>query len=148
MGHIEFNNFDQVYEFNFSKEMLKDKIVEQYTYDVGLLSKNLGRTLIENPEVNRKYRISTAEWLDRRSWDSYKAEIRHSLTDTTDVLIAKHHSRKSIYIRLIIEGDERTSRLRIINVTARRRREFEKPPEFYKDELIKKIENKFVGRVN
>ena len=148
LGHIEFNDFDRTYKFNFSKDKLKDKIVEQYSYDVGLLSKNLGRVLIENPEVNKKYRLSTTEWLDKGNWDKYKVEIRESIKDTTDIQIVKHHSRKSIHIRLIIDGDEKTSRLRIINVTADRRREFNKPRDFYKNKLTKKIEDKFIERLN
>jgi len=96
LGHLEFNDLDKTYEFNLSKERLKDEIVERYTYDVGLLSKNFGRTLIENPEVNKKYRISIHEWLDKSNWDKYKTEIRQSMGDTTDVEIVKHHSQKSI----------------------------------------------------
>lgn len=148
LGHIEFKDFDRTYKFNFSKDKLKDKIVEQYSYDVGLISKNLGRVLIENPEVNKKYRLSTSEWLDKSNWDKYKMEIKESITDTTDIQIVKHHSRKSIHLRLTIDGNEETSRLRIINVTADRRREFNKPRDFYKDKLTKKIENKFIERLN
>ncbi len=148
LGHLEYPDFDKTYEFNFSKEMLKDKIIEQYSYDVGLLSKNLGRTLIENPEVNKKYRLSTNEWLDKTNWDKYKDEIRKSLKDTVDIHIVKHHSRKSIYIKLIIDGDEHKSKLRIINVTADRRREFTKPNDLYKEKVVKRIESKFIEDLN
>jgi hypothetical protein len=142
LGHLEYPDFDKTYEFNFSKEMLKDKIIDQYSYDVGLLSKNLGRTLIENPEVDKKYR------LDKTNWDNYKDEIRKSLKDTVDIHIVKHHSRKSIYLKLIIDGDEHKAKLRIINVTADRRRECTKPKDFYKEKIVKRIESKFIEDLN
>lgn len=148
LGHLEYKDFDKSYEFSFSKEVLKDKIVEEYSYDVELLSKNFGRTLIENPEVNEKYRRSTDEWLDKTNWDKYKDEIRRTLKDTVNILIFKHHSRESISLKLIIEGDEHRSRLRIINFTADRRREFTKPKEFYREKLIKRIESKFIDDLN
>jgi hypothetical protein len=148
LGLVEFSDFDRTYEFNFSKNKLKDKIVDQYSYDIGLLSKNLGRTLIESPGINIKYRISITEWLDKENWDEYRTEIRQSITDTTDILIVKQHSRKSIQVRLIIDGDERTSKLRVINVTARRRREFREPPDYYKYKITKKLEKKFIEKLN
>jgi len=147
LGHLEFDDVDKTYEFNFSKEKLKDKVVDLYSYDVGILSKNLGRTLIENPEVNKKYRRSTTEWLDRKTWDEHKVAIRQSLTDTTDIRIVKHHSPKSIRIRVIISGNENNSKLRVINISADRKRQFSKSRDYYKVKLIRKIENKFVDRL-
>lgn len=148
LGHLEFNDFDKTYEFNISKERLKDKIVDRYTYDVGLLSKNFDKTLIENPEVNKKYRISLNEWLDKSNWDKYKTEIRQSIGDTTYIHIVKHHSRKSIRIRLILAGDDDRSSLRIINLTADRRKEFAKSRDFHRDKLTKKVEKKFINQIN
>ena len=148
LGHLEFDDLDRTYTFNLSKERLKDRIVEQYSYDVGYLSKNFGKTLIENPNVNKKYRISTDEWLDKKNWDKYKTEIRQSIGDTTDIHIVKHHSRKTIQIGAIITGDNTRSALRIINLTADKRREFSKSREFYRDKFIKKIENKLIRRIN
>ena len=148
LGYLEFSDLDRTYEFDLPKEELKDMIVEEYSYDMGLLCKNLGRTLIEDPEVNSKYRISTEEWLDKGNWEQHKAEIRRSMGDTTDIHIVKHHSRKAIKFRLIMAGDTERSSLRVIRLTAVRRRKFSKSPEYHREKLIGKVERKFIRKLD
>jgi soluble P-type ATPase len=79
---LKFTNFEKTYEFDFSKEELKNQIVEAYTYDKSLLLKNLGLTLIQNEKVNSEYRQNVDIWLDKKNWDEVKSEIRSNTTDS------------------------------------------------------------------
>ena len=73
---LTFSDYQKTYKYNFSKEELKNRIIEAYSYDESLLLKNLGKTLIENEEVNKKYRTSIDLWLDKSNWDNFKSQIR------------------------------------------------------------------------
>lgn len=53
---LKFANYEKTYEFDFSKEELKNRIVEAYTYDKNLLLKNFRLTLIESEVINSEYR--------------------------------------------------------------------------------------------
>ena len=63
---LNFPGFTKTYKFSFSKEELKNRIVEAYTYDESLLLKNFGLTLIENEEVDAQYRQSIEMWLEKK----------------------------------------------------------------------------------
>ncbi len=60
---LKFTDYEKTYEFDFSKEELKNRIVEAYTDDKSLLLKNFGLTLIQNETVNSKYRKSNNVWV-------------------------------------------------------------------------------------
>ena len=145
---LKFTDYDKTYEFGFSKEELKNRIVEAYTYDKSLLLKNFGLTLIESEAVNSEYRKSINVWLDKQNWDDVKSEIRNNTADTLDLLIGKHHSRKQINLLAIIDGDNDKSRLTIINIEYQRRRACEKDKDFYKLRIANKIDKKLIEKLN
>ncbi len=144
---LKLTDFEKTYEFDISKEELKNKIVEAYTYDKSLLLKNFGLTLIENEKVNSEYRQSVEIWLDRGSWDDVKSEIRSNTTDTFNLLIGKHHSRKQIKLIAIIKGENNKSSLTIKNIEYKLRKACEKDKEYYRIRILNKIENKLIEQL-
>lgn len=144
---LKFTDFERTYEFEFSKEELKNQIVEAYTYDKSLLLKNFGLTLIENEEVNAEYRQSVDIWLDKRNWDEVKSEIRSNTGDTLNLLIRKHHSRKQIKLTAIIDGDNDRSSLTINNIEYKRRKACDKDKEYYRIRISNKIEKKLIKKL-
>ena len=144
---LRFDKYQNSYTFNFSKDALKTKIVEAYSYNENLLLKNLGKTLIENEQVNTKYRTSTENWLDRKSWDKFKEQIRKETSDTLNLVIGKHHRRKTITFKVIINGNDKNSELTISDVEYQRKKACEKDISFYQDVIQRKIEQKFINRI-
>ena len=144
---LNFTDYEKTYEFDFSKEELKNRIVEAYTYDKSLLLKNFGLTLIECKAVNSEYRQSVDVWLDKKNWDNVKSEIRNNTADTLNLLIGKHHSRKQIKLLAIIDGDNDKSRLTIMNIEYQRRRACEKDKDFYKLKISSKIDKKLIEKI-
>lgn len=144
---LKFNNYEKAYEFDFSKQELKNRIVEAYTYDKGLFLKNFGLVLIEGEEVNSEYRQSIEIWLDKKKWDNVKSEIRNYTADTLNLLIGKHNSRKQIKLLAIIDGDSYMSKLTIMNIEYQRRRACEKYNDFYKLKVSSKIDKKLIEKI-
>lgn len=144
---LNFSDFEETYEFDFSKEELKNKIVEAYTYDKSLLLKNFGVTLIESEKVNSEYRQSLEVWLDKRNWDDVKSEIRSNTTDTLNLLIGKHHSGKQIKLLALIKGESDKSSLTIKSVEYRRRKACDKEKEYYKIKVSNTIEKKLIKKL-
>lgn len=144
---LNFTDYEKTYEFDFSKEELKNRIVEAYTYDKSLLLKNFGLTLIESKAVNSEYRQSVDVWLDKKNWDNVKSEIRNNIVDTLNLLIVKHHSRKQIKLLAIIDGDNEKSRLTIMNIEYQRRRACEKDKDIYKLKISSKIDKKLIEKL-
>ena len=144
---LKFNDYEKTYEFDFSKEELKNRIVEAYTYDKSLLLKNFGLTLIESEAVNSEYRKSVDVWLDKQNWDDMKADIRNNTADTLNLIIGKFHSRKQIQLFAIIDGDNDKSSLSIMNIEYQRRRACEKDKDFYKLKVSSKIDKKLIEKI-
>jgi hypothetical protein len=144
---LKFNDYEKTNEFDFSKEELKNRIVEAYTYDKSLLLKNFGLTLIESEAVNSEYRKSVDVWLDKQNWDDMKADIRNNTADTLNLIIGKFHSRKQIQLLAIIDGDNDKSSLSIMNIEYQRRRACEKDKTFYKLKVSRKIDKKLIERI-
>ncbi len=67
-----------------------------FSYDENLLLKNMGKTTIENSAINTEYRKSIDIWLDKTNWEKFASEIRNKTTDTLNIIIGKHHSRRAI----------------------------------------------------
>lgn len=145
---LELTNFEKTYDFDFSKEELKNQIVEAYTYDKSLLIKNLGSTLIENKEINAQYRKSVDIWLNKNNWDKVKSEIRNNTADTLYLEIRKHHSRKSINLMAIIKGNDKKSSLTIKDIKYRQRKACKKEQEYYRMKISDKIEKKLIEQLN
>ena len=144
---LKFADYEKTYEFDFSKEEFKNRIVEAYTYDKSLLLKNIGLTLIESEAVNSEYRQSVDVWLDKQNWDDVKSDIRNNTADTLNLLIGKHHSRKQIQILAIINGDNYNSRLTITKIEYQRRRACKKNKDFYKLKISSKINKKLIEKL-
>jgi len=145
---LEFEGLEKKYKFKISKDELKDKIVEAYSYDVSLGSKLLGAYLIEETLVNKKYRYSADVWLDRKSWDEFKSEVRDETQDTLNIIIGKHLSRKELCFRVIIEGDTTSSSLTIQKVGYQQAKSCKRDLEHYESKFSNRIENKFVDKLN
>jgi hypothetical protein len=144
---LNFSDYNKTYEFNFSKAILKDRIVEAYSYDESLFLKNIGKTTIENKTINETYQKSVDVWLDKSNWDKFKSEIRQSTLDTLSIIIDKHHSRKSIELEIIIQGDTDKSFLKIRGFKYQKRKVCNKDKEYYLLKLSKKIEKKFIRKL-
>lgn len=144
---LQFSGYEKTYEFDLSKEELKDQIVAAYTYNKSILLKNLGLTLIENEQVNAEYRQSVDIWLDKRNWDQVKSEIRTNTADTLHLLIGKHQTRKQIKMTAIIKGENDRSSLTIMNIEYRRRRACEEEKDYYKIRIADKIEQQLVEKL-
>lgn len=141
---LKFADYEKTYEFDFSKEELKNRIVEAYTYDRSLLSKNLGLTLIQNEAINSEYRKSIEVWLKKQNWDNVKSEIRNDTSDTLNLLIKKHHSRKQIKLLAIIDGDSQKSSLKIMDIEYLRKKSCNKEDDYYKLRVNNKIDKKLI----
>lgn len=144
---LKFTGFEKTYEFDFSKEELKNRIVEAYTYDKSLLLKNLGLTLIQNEAVNSEYRQNVEVWLDKQNWDVVKADIRNNTADTLNLLVGKHHSRKQIKLLAIIDGDHDKSKFTIMNIEYQRTRACDRDKDFYKLRIANKIDKKLIEKL-
>ena len=143
---LKFTDYEKTYYFDFSKEELKNRIFEAYTYDRSLLLKNFGLTLIQNEEVNSEYIKNIDVWLDKQNWNDVKSEIRSNTSDTLNLLIGKHHSRKQIKLLAIIDGDNNKSRLTIMNIEYQRRT-CEKDRDYYKLRIVNKIDKKLIEKL-
>ena len=144
---LDFSDYNKTFQFKFSKAELKDKIVEAYSYDESLLLKNLGKTVIENQEVNKAYRQSVNVWLDKTNWEEFKTGIRKATPDTLNIIIGKHHSRKQIQLVAIVQGDNDKSSLTISGFKYQRRNACSKDKEYYVLPLSEKIEKKFISKL-
>ena len=121
--------------------------MKAYSYDESLLLKSLGKTVIENNDVNEKYRKSVEVWLDKRNWDNFKSEIRQNTLDTLHIIIGKHQSRKQIQLEVIVQGDNNKSALTIHGFTYQKRKSCRKDKEYYVVTLSDKINKKFIGKL-
>lgn len=121
--------------------------MEAYSYDESLLLKNLGKTIIENEEVNKAYRKGVDIWLDKKNWDKFKTEIRQNTVDTLNIIIGKHQSRKQIQVQAIIQGDNNKSSLIIHGFKYQRRKACSKDKEYYVLPLSERIEKKFISKL-
>ena len=144
---LKFTDYEKTYKFDFSKEELKNRIVEAYTYDKSLFLKNFGLTLIESKAVNSEYRQSIDIWLDKQNWDDVRSDIRNNTVDTLNLLIGRFHSRKQIQLLAIINGDNEKSSLTITNIEYQRRRACEKDKDFYKLKISNKINKKLIEKI-
>jgi hypothetical protein len=144
---LKLSDYEKTYDFDFSKEELKNRIVEAYSYDKSLLLKNFGLTLIQNEAVNSEYRKSIDVWLDKQNWDDVKSEIRNNTADTLNLLIGKHHSRSQVKLLAIIDGDNDKSRLTIMNIEYQRRRACDKDRDYYKLRIANKIDKKLIEKL-
>ncbi|MEL7376514.1 MAG: hypothetical protein AAFY36_04800 [Bacteroidota bacterium] len=144
---LSFTGQEKVYEFDFPKEELKNKIVEAYTYDKSILAKNFGLTLIQNEDINSEYRRSISVWLDKSNWDEFATEIRVNTPDTLRLLIGKHHSRKEISILAVIDGNESKSSLTLSDIKYQRTRACNRDQEYYRIRVSNRIDRKLIRKL-
>ena len=144
---IDFYDLEETYEFDFSKEELKNRIVASYSYNESVFLKIIGKNLIENENVNKEYRKSVEIWLDKRNWDKFKSEIRNNTSDTLNLLIGKHNIRKEINFLAIIQGNNNKSSLTIKQIKYTRKRVCNKDHEYYKIKVVGKIEDILIDKL-
>lgn len=145
--YLTFNDINKTYEFAFSKQELKKRIVDSYSYDESLLLKNMGKTTIENLAVNTEYRKSIDVWLDKTNWDRFESEIRNKTTDTLNIIIGKHHSRRAIDLKVIVSGNENKSWLTIQGLSYKRVKKCQKESNYYRVRLTNQIQKKFIDKL-
>jgi hypothetical protein len=102
--------------------------------------------LIEDRDVDKKYRQSIYVWLDKSNWDKFRSEIRENLPDTLDLTIGKHLGLKRLNFQVIVQGDKDKSSLSIHNVKYMRPRAC-KDSAYYLLILSRRIEKKFIGKL-
>jgi hypothetical protein len=146
--YLSFKDINKTHEFTFSKQELKKRIIDSYTYDESLLAKNLGKTTIENLAVNTEYRKNIDVWLGKTTWDSFESEIRNNTSDTLSIIIGKHHSRKGIEMRAIVSGDENKSRITIQSFDYKRAKKCLREKNYYRIRLTNQIQKKFIDKLN
>lgn len=100
--YLTFTDYEKSVEFDFSKEELKNRIIEAYSYDQSLLLQNFGKTLIENEQINNEYRKSVDVWLDKYNWDQFKSKIISNTPDTLNIIIGKHFSWQRIKFTVVV----------------------------------------------
>jgi len=142
---LELPNLQKTYHFKFSKEELKNQIVDAYTYDKSRFNKNFILTLIENESLNDQFRKNIEIRLDKENWNKLKSEIRVNTPDTLNLLIRKN--RKEINLLAIIDGNRDSSSLTIKNIQYKRKKACKKETEFYQIKITDKIEKKLIGKV-
>ncbi len=145
--YLKFDGVNKTFEFAYSKQELKKRIIQTYTYNESLLLLNLGKTPIENAAVNTEYRRSTDVWLDKNNWDRFKSEISDKTTDTLNVIIGKHHSRRTIDLVVVISGDENKSWLTLQSFSYKRARKCQKDENYYRMSLTIQIQKKFIDKL-
>ncbi len=144
---LKFDKYQSNHKFNYSKEQLKNNIVELYSYDENLLLKNFGKTLVENEAVNEKYRTSTTNWLDKNKWAELKEQIRNETTDTLRIIISKHHGLKTVSFKAIVSGNINKSELTITGVEYQRTKACVKETNFYLERIQDKIVKNFIEKL-
>ncbi len=144
---FDLSDFTKTYEFDCSKEELKDRIVEAYTYDVSLMSKLSGKRLIENADVNAEYRKAQQIWLEKKNWDDFKSDIRANTTDTLNIEIDKHLCREQYSFQAVVSGDANKSSLTITKFKFERRKACKKDSAYYVVALPKRMERKFIDKL-
>jgi hypothetical protein len=123
---LEFPNYEQKFEFDFSKDKLKDRIIDAYTYDISVFRMLFGATSIQEKLVNSEYNQRVDFYLSKSNWDHFKSTIRLNTADTLNIIIAKHLSRKELHVKMVIEGNSEKSSLTIKKINSNFRKEFKK----------------------
>jgi len=144
---FEFKGYNKKYEFDISKEDLKDEIVKAYSYDKGLFVKNLGYITLTNQAVSNKYRRLPEFRLDRKNWDDFKDEIRNNTADTLKLSLGRHRSRSGLDFIAVVNGNEKKSSLTIINMEYARKRLCKKDEKYYKSKAERKIARKLIRKL-
>jgi len=144
---LKFENHEKSYSFNFSKEKLKAQIVESYTYDKSSLSKSFGLTLIENEQVNKDYRKTKDIWLNKKNWNDFKSNISKNTSDTLNLIIGRQLSRKRIFLKVIVGGNDKKSTLTIQEMKYQKRKSCDKEKEHYQLKIVEKIERKLIRKL-
>lgn len=144
---LEYSDYEKQYNFNFSKEELKNRIIEAYSYDVSVTRKVFGINCIEEVSVNQKYRQNIYIWLDKSNWDKFKSEIRNNTQDTLTIIISKHLSRKELKFRVLIDGDVNKSALTIQKIEYRQPKKCDKDKTNYQTKFEKKIKTTFIDKL-
>lgn len=144
---LDFSDYTQTYEFNISKEELKDRIVSAYTYDTGFFWAVMGKTPIVNEDVSEKYRKEEL-WLDKEKWNRDKAEIRANTGDTLNLIVGKYASpRDDIKFQVILKGEGNKSSLKINGFKYQQVRKCCEKKN-YRKKLSRKIKRKFINKLD
>lgn len=141
---LEFPEYEQKFDFGFSKDKLKDRIIDAYTYDISVFSMLFGATSVKEKSVNREYNQSVDFFLSKRNWDQFKSTIRLNTADTLDIIIGKHLSRKELHIKIVIDGDSEKSSLTIRKISYTQVRRCNKSKAYYQLRLSKRIQKKLL----
>jgi hypothetical protein len=144
---LQFEGFEKRYEFNMSKDKLKDKIIEAYSYDKSVGSKLLGAHVIEEAAVEREFRKSLDTRLDKSNWDEFKSEIRQGTTDTLHITIGQHIRCKATSFLVLIDGDNTSSTVTIQNLKYHQRKNCKRDMEHYENKFSDRIESKFIKKL-
>lgn len=144
---LTFGNYNKTFEFDCSKEVLKDRIVESYSYDESVFLKVFGKTVIENEALSPHHYDPDVVFINKGNWDEFKTSIRKNTPDTLHISIGKHFSRKGIDLVAIVSGNDRKSSLIIKGFNFRQRRACEKDPDYYQGKIEAKIIKTFIHKI-
>lgn len=144
---LEFSGYQKQFNFDFSKNELKSRIIDAYSYDISVTRKIFGITCIEEESINQKYRQSVDIWLDKSNWDTFKSEIQNNTQDTLTITIRKHLSRKELRFRVLIDGDVNKSVLTIQKMEYNQPKKCDKDQKHYQTKFDKKINRTFIDKL-
>lgn len=144
---LDFSDYTQTYEFNFSKDELKDRIVSAYTYDSSLFRAMLGQTPIVNDDVTEKYRQQPG-WYDNENWSRFETEIRADTGDTLNIIVGRYFSpRDDLKFQVIVKGEGNKSSLTINGFKYQQVRKCCEKKD-YRKKLSRKIKRKFINKLD
>ncbi len=141
---LTYDDFNESYDFNCSKEALKDRIVAAYTYK-DHPPHRIGTTTIGNEQIDTTRQRTSNFRLTKKNWAQFKPEIRANMSDTIGISINK--GLKAIKFTAIVSGNDKNSRLTIQTLKYIRRRECKKEPAFYQKEAAKRIQKRFIKKL-
>lgn len=145
---LNFSDYIKTYEFNCSKDELKNRIFEAYWYDSSGFSRIFGKTNIENEDANEKYRKQYIYLNIKEHWQKVKPEVRANTADTLNLLIGKYASpRDDIQFQVILKGDGNHSSLTINGFKYQQVRKCCEKKD-YRKKLSRKIKRKFINKLD
>lgn len=145
---LDFSDYSKTYEFDCSKEELKNRIFAAYWYDSNSFSRIFGKTNIENEDANKKYRQQYIYLNIKDHWHKVESEVRANTGDTLNLLIGKYASpRDDIRFQVILKGDENKSSLTVNGFKYQQMRKCCEKKD-YRKKLSRKIKRKFINKLD
>ena len=144
---LAIDDFEPTYSFPFSETELRKRILDQYSYQRRFSARLVGKTMVQNEEVDSLYLRHEGIWLMPKNWDAYAEEVFEMTQDTIDISLWKPYSRRSIEAQIIISGDESRSSIQLLLLQGVRQRQYLKRQEQDSRKIKKRFERKFIDKL-